>query len=218
MPRLAVIAAVAVPVLALSGGAAYAWNQPGTADGSTYFTGVPDSGYNGNWAADHFLQADRVAADPSADSSCPLTAPNAYAVTDNDNGISQTVIGANSPGETSVPIARSVGVTMRGGFTGITFCESSTDPSSSGVPRHVNAQTAQGAVLASEIGTATWYQQYFPATSVLSNFNDPGWGWTYTLGQNPTCGPGWQKWVDASTVSQAQSGNIVVLACQHRHH
>lgn len=215
LTALAVIPAAAVLMAAGTAQASASW-QPGQASAVTLFSNVPDSGYNGNWATDRFAQADAVTLQRGS-SSCPAGQPYEFAVTDYDLGISQTIIGASSPGETAVPIARSVPVVMAGGFTGITFCSSSADASGADVPQLVNGATAQGAVLAGEIGTEAWYARYFAPGTTLSNFSDPGWGWHYTLDQNPACGPGWQEWTDAYNVPQASSGNIVVLACAPRH-
>ncbi|HUJ05365.1 MAG TPA: hypothetical protein VLX31_04545 [Streptosporangiaceae bacterium] len=226
MRRPIVALAVIMPAAALllaTAASAEAYTRPASASAVTFFRNVPDSGYNGTWATDAFADFGTVTNIASKDSSC-AAGSYYYAATDNDLGASQTIVGGNSPGETSVMIARSVSVSMAGGFTGITFCADSLSPSSSGVPRYADASTTEGAALAGEIGTAAWYAQYFPAGTTISNFTDPGWSWTYRLFQDPTCGPGYQQWTDGATVPQASSGNIVVLACTpppppvHHHH
>lgn len=213
-PAAALIASAATAQAAL----------PVTATGRTLFTNVTDSGYNGNWATDRFVQADTVTAGYDF-AACPSDAPYPFTATDNDFGNSTTITGANSPGETSVLIARAVAVAMTGGFRGITFCSSSDAPSILNVPASADASTTQGAVLAGEIGTAPWFALFFPAGTLIANFNSTGWGWTYKLDQNPCGQIGSQQWKDDSAVPAAVSGNIIVSACPapahphaYRHH
>jgi len=200
----ALAAAPAIAILAAAAPATASMLPAGSAHAATYFTGVPDSGYNGNWATDDFADFSGVT---PVKGDCPSGAPYSYAGTDTDFGSSYTIKGDESPGETAVTIRRTVQVTMAGGFTGITFCSSSGDAQASGVPLF------GGSVLAGNLGTSAWFAQFFPKGTVITGFSDPGWSWTYTLDQNPCGGRGFQKWTDGSTVPQASSGNILVEDC-----
>ncbi len=208
---IALLALAPAAALIASASAAQAAANP-SATAWTTFTSVPDSGYNGTWATDRFLQADTVtqAGNPAL---CPFVAPYPFAAADHDFGQSLTIRGAKSPGRTAVTIARAVTAVMTGGFTGITFCSSSDAPSAARVPGDADASTSRGAVLAGEIGTQAWFAQFFPVGTIITGYNSTGWGWTYKLDQDPCGQPGSQTWTDASSVPEAVSGNIVVLDC-----
>jgi hypothetical protein len=204
---VSIAALAAASVTALTIPAASAAAAPGgDASAVTFFSGVPDSGYNGNWATDAFADFTGVTGDPAL--KCPEDARYGYAGTDRDYGTSQTIIGADSPGAASVPITRSVSVRMTGGFTGLTFCASSSTPSGVRVP------FLAGSVQAANLGSQAWYAQFFRPGTTIANFSDAGWSWTYTLAEGPCGGPGFQRWTDALTVPEADSGNILAETCK----
>lgn len=138
---------------------------PAVVTASTHITGRPDSGGNGNWAADSMTRTLKVTS----------LGGGSYTATVTDSaGSFATVRGDFVPNQAANPGARFSQV-IRGSFTGtasFAFTASQV-PSATLVPRRA---TGTGPT-----DTSDWYKLAFPAGTVFGGTGIlDSWGWSYT--------------------------------------
>jgi hypothetical protein len=211
--RRAIIALSAATVTAVAGmtaavlvpAGAQAQDHPVTVTAVTVMTGRPDSGGNGNWAADD-IERQLVIHQQGQPSGGIYT----FTAKLSDTGEFVTDPGAFTPNQggknAGLKIAEVTDGDLKGGAS-YSFTASAL-PQASLVPAALSGPGPD---------TSTWYELAFPAGTTFGGTGiEDGWSWTYTAPSCLSVVKGQikvvkQKWTDAASTDSGQSasaGNI----------
>ena len=142
---------------------------------TTHLTDRPDSGGNGNWAADDFTRHATITPDgtaPLADCSPTATTCYAYTASLKDDGTFTTINGAFTPNQGGADVGDLITATVTGrmsGYGDFTTFYATTKPSAQFVPQHVERQRMTRSYL--------WPDLFFPSTATVTGVNEATWGY-----------------------------------------